>query len=408
MIMFWLMLYMFSAAYDYFDPLGISAYCTTSKLLAACYMMSAIQKKRSLRKILYIDPGILSMFAFCIYFLVVTIIKTPEYGMDVSAESLSSIISISLCVIMMSCLIREMQDPSIRDKAGIVLLLSIISVAVMLLLGIGTSFKGGRIRFFGCNSNTIGFYGAIALIMPFALSRNVLGRWSFLNQGLFYASSVLAGLYLIYQSGSLGALVIAGATVPLILLQFLTRKKSILYWPLLIVFLLFGAQTVIRDFTSEESVSYQRLITMSEHSDVYDENRMLSGRLNIWEDSWKIFQSAPWTGVGDTGYRWEIVHLSGEYHSTHSLYLELLAKTGIIGFVLFMVPIFMLLKRIVMRFDLRSLALLLAVLLMWGKAGGGLSEKILWFLLAYIMAGTLTPAPEVQEAPVPEPAPATE
>ena len=87
--MFWLMLYMFSAAYDYFDPLGIGAYCTTSKLLAACYMISALMKKRSIRKILYIDWRIISMFVFCIYFLVITIIKTPEYGMDVSAESLS-------------------------------------------------------------------------------------------------------------------------------------------------------------------------------------------------------------------------------------------------------------------------------------------------------------------------------
>lgn len=339
MNMFWLMLYIFFAAYDYYDPLGIASYCTTSKLLAAFYIISSVLKKFSIRKILYINLGVVSMFVFCGYFLLITCIKAAEYGWDVSSESLSSIVSILLCMVMASCLVREMQVQKVRDKAGMVFLMSIISVAVLLLLGIGVSYKGDRIRFFGCNSNTLGFYGVMALVLPFVMSKTVFSGWSHLCKAVFYASSVLAGLYLIYESGSLGALVIVGVTVPIILIRFVMAKNKLLHWPLLIVFLLFGVRVIIQDFATEDSVAYQRLVTMSERTDVYDENRILSGRLHIWENSWRIFRSSPLTGVGDTMYRWEMLRLTGVEYSTHSLYLELLAKTGLIGFALFMVPI---------------------------------------------------------------------
>ena len=403
MQMFWMMLYIFSAAYDYFDPLGISSYCTVSKLLAAFYILSSIRKMASIRKIFYIDGGIVSLLVFCAYFMLITFVGALEYNLEVSPESISLITSILLCIIMMSCLIRDMRDPDVRDKAVAVFLLSIISVAVLLLLGIGISYKGDRIRFFGCNSNTIGFYGAMALVMPFAMSGTALRRWRRLHKAMLYASSVCSGGYLLYQSGSLGALVIVGVTMPIVLIRFVMKKNKILYLPVLILLVLLGANTIVRDSVVEESAAYQRMVTMSEHSDIYDENHILSGRLNIWEDTLRIFQSSPLTGVGDTMYRWYIVDISGIYHSTHNLYLELLAKTGIIGFSLFMFPVFFLLLKIVRRFDLQLLALLLAVLLMWGKAGGVFADKALWFLLAYIISGTLLPKSDERRVSPPAP-----
>ncbi len=71
-----------------------------------------------------------------------------------------------------------------------------------------------------------------------------------------------------------------------------------------------------------------------------------SGRLDIWKFSWEKFLENPVWGIGPRNFRnldFTGVELTSTYHP-HSIVLELLLETGVMGFVAFMLFILLLLR----------------------------------------------------------------
>src|SRR5262249_725088 len=62
-----------------------------------------------------------------------------------------------------------------------------------------------------------------------------------------------------------------------------------------------------------------------------------NSRLNYWKAGWDMFTHHPVFGIGLCNFTSLIArYIPGEFHVTHNTYLQLLAETGLMGFLLFM------------------------------------------------------------------------
>lgn len=65
-------------------------------------------------------------------------------------------------------------------------------------------------------------------------------------------------------------------------------------------------------------------------------------RLTLWRDALDMFKRNPVTGTGFNTY--EFMHRVGSYQDTHNYYLKVLAETGLVGMILFLMLLRMLFK----------------------------------------------------------------
>ena len=91
------------------------------------------------------------------------------------------------------------------------------------------------------------------------------------------------------------------------------------------------------------------------------------GRTELYDAAWEIFMQHPIVGIGYNCFR----VVGGYGYFTHSTYMELLACTGIVGFILFMGPVLSGLKYAMysMPENQGSKIILLAMLLLSGFFG---------------------------------------
>ena len=126
-------------------------------------------------------------------------------------------------------------------------------------------------------------------------------------------------------------------------------------WPFIIIFILFAASPFIN-----QGLSYLRVERFKENfwsraESIYNLNETSNqGRIAMWESSAQFFLTHPW-GVGfgnflvsfsprktarvTTSWPTQInarYNLPAKYVSAHSLYLQVLVETGLVGFIFFM------------------------------------------------------------------------
>ena len=69
-------------------------------------------------------------------------------------------------------------------------------------------------------------------------------------------------------------------------------------------------------------------------------NGVSSGRMDLWSSAWRLFTQNPVFGIG-----WEQFMTRNFYeHEVHNTYLQFLCETGVVGFVLLMIPIIAVLR----------------------------------------------------------------
>ncbi len=114
----------------------------------------------------------------------------------------------------------------------------------------------------------------------------------------------------------------------------------------------------------------------------------LGGRSEIWEVALGIFLDNPLLGVGETGYRREMLSRYHEFLDTHNLFLYLLVTGGVVAFLPFMLFITRLFAHAVNRLRATRDVLLITVavfaVVIASKTGGALTYTLLWYLFAII------------------------
>lgn len=111
------------------------------------------------------------------------------------------------------------------------------------------------------------------------------------------------------------------------------KKSTRIFKIIAFVVVAFAFLNLAEQFIPELSVVFERFkIDDTSNSDI----TFLSGREVLYEAAWKLFRQNPWLGVGWSGYANAARIYTGiEEMTAHNIYLQLLAETGVVGFLIF-------------------------------------------------------------------------
>jgi O-antigen ligase len=219
----------------------------------------------------------------------------------------------------------------------ILLICSLFYSVFSLTLG---AFSQGRFFTYGSvfDPNDI----AYVLISLFPLSLFYVVRNDGILKKILAIVTIGASIPVILLSGSRGGLL---GLITVFLLIFFTRMGSLKFFYKLLILL---SIVMIANFYSEK-INIDRYLTLTEVSEDYNMTDEF-GRLQVWKKGLELFFSNPITGVGVNCFAMAIGYLRGElflipfWQAPHNSYLQIAAETGIIGFVIFILIIYITLK----------------------------------------------------------------
>jgi O-antigen ligase len=178
--------------------------------------------------------------------------------------------------------------------------------------------------------------------------RNAPNYWGFVAQTIICATIAMRGRYLrlalvglsasvLYLTQSRGSMVAILAGVALVLVLYSLRSRARIWLWLSVALGVVIVVGVGGNFVADD------LLQLSVQGRGLDSG--VSGRANVWRETWELFSNHPWFGVG---YRQHEQYLTSEA-SAHNAYLATLADTGVVGFIGFAVFLFGGLWRLIAR-----------------------------------------------------------
>lgn len=202
--------------------------------------------------------------------------------------------------------------------------------SILATMGVGVEINPDnmRLELFGMNPNSVGIMmcmGAIIIFSEFVMKDCLkLGLWRFLF--LLAAIPISATIVL---TGSRTAVVLFVAAIIVILFFNPVKSKFIKYAVIILgaIALFFVAQK----FMTEDNVLVERIEMSTESGD-------LSGRDALWKDIVPAILESPIWGYGETGYYGFVAKKAlGVELSPHNVFLEVLALTGMIGLIMWLI-----------------------------------------------------------------------
>ncbi|MBI5526061.1 MAG: O-antigen ligase family protein [Deltaproteobacteria bacterium] len=128
----------------------------------------------------------------------------------------------------------------------------------------------------------------------------------------------------------------------------------------------------------------------------------MTGRLNIWAAGLRVFAENPFLGVGSGMFALEAEKYLGMRYHSHNTFLAVLVEGGIVGFALFMLMGFYVL-RLASAMPVREKNAWRAILLTWAVGSFGLGwdyRKPTWMLLGLIVVSAVHVGTYLQKAPL--------
>jgi putative inorganic carbon (hco3(-)) transporter len=213
---------------------------------------------------------------------------------------------------------------------------------------------GGFVRAYGTFRQPNPYAGYLGYLMPVALSLMIgalANWWNRRTSGSLVLVLLLAavtlllllGIGLSWSRGAwLGALVAAGVVVAF------RNRRAILICGMAV--LLLAMAFVLLGTAGLPNVISQRLVTFGDYVtgpdpstvEITDQNFSVLERIAHWQAGLRMFESAPWIGVGIGNYgvaypRFSSPHWYDPLGHAHNLYINFLAETGILGGLAFLV-----------------------------------------------------------------------
>jgi O-antigen ligase len=202
--------------------------------------------------------------------------------------------------------------------------------SILATMGVGVEINpvSMRLELFGMNPNSTGIMMCMGFIIIFSefVMRDCLrlGVWRFLF--LLTAIPISATIVL---TGSRTAVVLFVVAIIVILFFNPVKSKFLKYAVIILgtVALFFAAQK----FMTEDNVLVERIKMSTESGD-------LSGRDALWKDIVPAISENPIWGYGETGYYGFVANKAlGVELSPHNVFLEVLALTGMIGLIMWLI-----------------------------------------------------------------------
>ena len=181
------------------------------------------------------------------------------------------------------------------------------------------------------NANTLAYYTFYYTFATFMCHQICCGKWKQIYLTLFYLAIPLT-IYTAFLTASRQVFIIQIPLISLCLLQkyFKLNTKSFLRF-LVIVFIAYIGYKYVLDTMYEGSILQER-----NEAEVEDDIRMV-----LLRDAFDVGVSHFFTGVGAGNF----LYYTASRNFSHCTYLELFANTGIIGALLFIIPLLSFIKR---------------------------------------------------------------
>lgn len=230
-------------------------------------------------------------------------------------------------------------------------------------------------------ANTAARYFTIATLFAFHLW--FVSDKKFLPRSFLITSVIILviGVFWTYSRSAMLLLIIASG-----LFMFLyPNNRSLIAFVLLFIFL------IIVIVLPKEILGRFNAISGS----VQNETDTVGLRYDLWKNAIRMWLDYPLYGIGIGQFRYNVRHyqlFDRQGHpmpnvGAHNMYLQVLAENGIVGFMLFMIPIGMALFRFWRHENYSDLPLarvwliVLCILLLGGITKHDSYEKFLWFIL---------------------------
>jgi len=227
------------------------------------------------------------------------------------------------------------------------------------------------------DTNTVGIYvGLILTLIVYNLFKSNKNQRKYL--GLLFICIFI--LFLTLSRGAIVAVVISWITGYIFLLKPILNKKirRRVLGIILVIAIIFTVVIVGLRCLKNEKLLFltDRYLNLS----FFLEEAGFTNRVIIWDTAWSIFKESPILGGGIGGF------------FVHNLYLSILAKTGLIGFMLFSIWISSILL-LLLKFSKKSLLARLGLIgmfsyLLEGLVMFDLTEAYFWLYISLILVGS--------------------
>lgn len=189
-------------------------------------------------------------------------------------------------------------------------------------------------------------FGGFSVLYAFLLivSFNMLcenRRW----RKILMVVAIAAALLGLAGSGARGSYIVVPALIVMIvLLKYRNRVgASILVLSVISALLIYQFSPIVKTRVNDAVADVQSYIAADSFTELRETSQV--SRLEMWRTAWMIFKDNPVWGVGQKNYKEQakkyvdrgLVHPAAAHHGhPHNVYLDFLAATGIMGFLLMM------------------------------------------------------------------------
>lgn len=369
-----LCLFMFFLGYEYWDGAYIFGGFTITRTLGILYFIFSIVFFKKSFSINYINKN--QLFYIFIFSWILILSNLHAHLIYTSELNFSSIIFNLQFFIFYWIVGNEVKKSLYKKKLLFVFfILGILSIYILMINGIGlqTSNQGDsldslegvtRLWFMGMNPNTLGSLTALASILLVYLSLN--SDFSYFKK-MILLLLLIPFIHMIFLTGSLGSFLslLIGVVTLLLLDKRIIFSKNAFLILIAFVLLYFIVNRIDSNFLLDKL-------------DGFLSTGNTSGRTEIWIHNYNAAVDSFMLGLGlDTGLR-----------PSHNVFLDVFIWTGILGlltYTLFILSIFRVSILNVLKYNSSlELAILLVLLLVLFKSGGGFQIKYIWLFLAII------------------------
>ena len=190
------------------------------------------------------------------------------------------------------------------------------------------------------NANTLAYYTFYYTIATFICHQICSGKWKRIFLVLFYVAIPLT-VYTAFLTASRQVFIIQIPLIGLCLLQkyFSLDTKSFLRLMVIVCIAFIGYKYVVDTMYEGSLLQRRNEIAIKEDT-----------RIVLMKDAFNVGMSRFFTGVGAGNF----MYYTEERNFSHCTYLELFANTGILGALLFIIPLFSFLKHQWRRYKLTN------------------------------------------------------
>lgn len=373
-----LYLLVFSVTFENWNPFGLQGVFSITKMTTILYLLSSLSMFSRRVSLKYMSYYIFPLLCYVISESIASLINLKYIQ---SFYDITSFKVLQLILFMILISNHLIEKPSLNLKILKIYVFSIALLSFLFLMGIGIDTEytdlTSRLSLFGENPNAIGIKGAIALMIIFSLILE--GKINLFYKFIFsiFALGIIA---MISGTASRGAfiLVFLGGFITVLL------QKSTFKFKILTLLSASFLGVLLWQYFLSNKVLLERLTETAEEGN--------TGRNDLWKAGMNIFYDNPVLGVGRSGFLKEMNIYYGAPMDTHNIFIALLATTGLIGFLFFIIFFLRIWKYAFYNYKYSNSILFLIILTIltvhMSKAGGILTQIFPWFIFSIVIGAT--------------------